>query len=72
MTRILRWTVAALGLIGNYGCGEATDEEVTAAAERDAYERKITFSLPIEYSATVTQCDMHRECRTRFYSPRQK
>ena len=57
-------------ILSNLGCSQPSDEEITAAAERDAYERKITFTMPLEYSATTTKCDMHRECRTRYYHPR--
>ena len=54
------------------GIAEKSSPEVTASIEQEAHDKKITFTFPLEYTATVTQCDQKRECRTRFYNPRQK
>lgn len=50
-------------------CSDKSDEEITAIAEREAYENKITFTMPIEYTATVTQCSSRDGCKTRLYYP---
>ena len=62
--------LAAGMLLMSLGCSSKSDEEITAIAEQEAHDKKITFTFPLEYTATVTQCDMQRECRTRFYQPR--
>jgi hypothetical protein len=60
------------GLQGLLGCSAKADEEITAAAERAAHDKKITFTLPVEYTATVTQCNTKDGCRTRLYFPSSK
>lgn len=63
---------AALLLVTLGACSEAPAEVVTAKAEEEAYEKKITLTFPIEYTATVTQCTVKDGCKTRYYSPRSK
>lgn len=47
-------------------CSGPSDEEITSAAEREAYDNKITFTMPLDYAATVTQCNP--KCVTRYYA----
>lgn len=54
------------------GCSGPSAEEVTAEAERAAFEKKITFTMPLEYTATVSQCTVKDGCRTRHYFPSSK
>jgi hypothetical protein len=74
--------IAGLTLWALLGCNQMPDEQVTASAERDAYDKKITYrlpdgrifeaELPIEYTARVTQCRPEDGCKTRYYQPRQQ
>lgn len=59
---VLAWALITSGM-------DRRDAEITTEHEREAYERAITFTFPIEYSASVTQCTRDG-CRTRYYSPR--
>lgn len=59
-------------LLLTLGCGGKPAEVVTAAAEQDVRDKKITFTMPLEYTATVTQCNHRDGCKTRYYHPRQK
>lgn len=70
-----RWAIAA-GIVIAWaliaGGMDRRDAEITAAIKRETDERVITFTFPLEYTATATQCDIKRECRTRYYNPRSK
>lgn len=44
---------------------EATAESIQAATEK----KEALAWMPINWTATVTQCDTKDGCRTRFYSP---
>lgn len=46
---------------------DSKDAEITAQIEKETYEK--VMDMPIHWTATVTQCDTERGCRTRFYSP---
>lgn len=58
------------GAIVLSGCGGPSAEEVTAEAVRVAHDKKITFIMPLEYTATVTQCNTTDGCKKRHYHPR--
>lgn len=64
--------IATLTLLALLGCSGKPDEEITAAAERAAYDKKITFIFPLEYTAKVSQCSVKDGCKTRYYYPRQR
>lgn len=67
---VMAMTVVVLVLLFvMFGCG-SPEEVVTAKIEQEVYEKKITFILPIEYTATVAQCNP--KCSVRYYSPRAK
>lgn len=72
----LPWIVVLLVVIAltapQTGCSGPSAEEVTAEAERVAYEKKITFTMPLEYTATVSQCTTTDGCKKRYYFPRSK
>lgn len=86
MRETLKRLAIALGAITAWGLVtsgmEARDAEITAAAEQAAYERVITYRLPngevfealvpIQYTATATQCSAKHGCKTRHYSPRER
>jgi len=59
-------------ILASLGCSEKSDEEITAAAEQAAHDKKITFTFPLEYTATATQCSNKDGCRTRYYFPRER
>lgn len=72
---VLAWGFITSGM-------EARDAEITAAAEREARERVITYRLPngdlfhalmpLEHTAASTQCNTKDGCKTRYYYPRGK
>lgn len=66
--RLLCLIVIAFTCLVLFGCGAKADEQITADAVRVADEKKITFTFPLEYSASVTQCKPKEGCKTRFYS----
>lgn len=61
--------LAGLVAVTLTACSTKSDEEITAAAERTAYDKKITFTFPLGYTATVTQCNTKDGCKKRFYFP---
>ena len=66
------WLVLALFAILvslQWGC-DSQAAEYTAQAEQEAHEKKLKLlSMPITWTATVTQCDTKNGCRTRYYLP---
>lgn len=71
--RVARCVLAAvITVLIVAACGAPSAEEVTAESERVAYDKKITFTMPLEYTATVSQCSTKDGCKTRYYHPRGK
>lgn len=74
-TWVSPWVIIVIILLlagSSKGCSAKPDEQIIAVSEQAAHDAKITFSLPLEYTATVTQCNSRDGCKTRYYHPRQK
>lgn len=74
--------LAGLVVVTLTACSAKSDEEIIAASERAAHDKKITYRLPdgrifeatfpLEYTATASQCRPEDGCKKRYYHPRQR
>lgn len=72
------WVLALIALVTLFvvvGCdSRAQDAEIMQMAKDKSEEvpPQAYFQFPLPYTATVTQCDTKKACRTHYYVPRSK